>query len=242
MYRKDSPDTIQSMFNTIAKRYDLTNSVLSFSLHKRWNQTLIRLVKQKQQASSGRVLVDLCSGTGDIALGYLQTANQSCDAYLVDFSSGMLEYAKRKANQRNLHVSHQLSYIEADVQKIPLSNEIADFATMAYGIRNVQNPGQSIREAFRILKPGGILGVLELTRPRYRVLQIGHQVYLRMILPIVGKLLTDNKQAYEYLCRSIQAFIPPEDLEKIFNESGFVRTECHSLAGGIATIILGQKG
>jgi demethylmenaquinone methyltransferase/2-methoxy-6-polyprenyl-1,4-benzoquinol methylase len=237
MYRKDAPLTIQSMFNSIANRYDLANSILSLSLHKRWNHTLVRHICRN---TSPRVLVDLCSGTGDIAFNYLRSANAPCQAYLVDFSSEMLAHAQRKANQLNLH-SHQLSFIEADVQHLPLPNEMADCVTIAYGIRNVQNPALCMQEVFRMLKPGGCFGILELTRPRSSLMRWGHQIYLRTLLPILGKWLTDNAQAYQYLCRSIETFIAPHELQNLLKANGFVNTQSHSLVGGIATILIGYK-
>lgn len=237
MYRKDSPATIQSMFNSIAKRYDFTNAVLSFSLHKYWNRNLVRHVRQ----ASSHVLLDLCSGTGDIAFDYLRIMPSPCKAYLVDFSSEMLEHAKHKASQLKLQPEHQLSYIEADVQHLPLPDQMANCATMAYGIRNVQNPALCIQEVARVLKPGSCFGILELTRPRSRFLRWGHQVYLKTIMPFLGKWLTDNEQAYQYLCQSIQTFTAPEDLQNLLLANGFEKTKIYPLAGGIATIILGYK-
>lgn len=238
MYRKDSPVTIQSMFNSIAKRYDFTNAVLSLSLHKRWNRAL---VQQMHKNSSAQVLIDLCSGTGDIAFDYLKKANHPCEAHLIDFSSEMLEYAKQKANEKKFVFPHLLSYIEADVQSLPLPDRFAEHATMAYGIRNVQNAAKCIREVFRVLKPGGSFGILELTRPQSPVLRLGHQLYLRTFMPLLGKWLTRNKQAYEYLCQSIQTFIAPQELENLLTANGFVNTQRYSLTGGIATMIIGQK-
>lgn len=136
---------------------------------------------------------------------------------------------------------HQLSYIEADVQKLPLLDNFADCATMAYGIRNVQDPSLCIRDTFRVLKPGGSFGILELTRPRSPFLRKGHQFYLQIFLPLLGKWLTDNQQAYRYLCQSIETFIEPTEIENLFKQLGFIRTECRSLAGGIATLIMGNK-
>lgn len=238
MYQKDSPATIQSMFNSIAKRYDVTNAILSFSLHKYWNRSLIR---QVQQTLSPHVLLDLCSGTGDIALEYLRTSSTPCEAYLIDFSSKMLEQAKLKTLDSSPLPSHQISFIESDVQNLPLPDQMANCATMAYGIRNVQDPSRCIKEVARVLKPGGCFGILELTRPHYKFLRWGHQFYLRTLLPFMGKWLTSNAQAYEYLHRSIQSFTSPEELKKLFIENGFPKTQIHSLAGGIATIIVGYK-
>jgi demethylmenaquinone methyltransferase / 2-methoxy-6-polyprenyl-1,4-benzoquinol methylase len=239
MYSKNSPQTIQSMFNSIAKRYDLTNTILSLSLHKRWNRSLARHVLQ--QKSSKHVLLDLCSGTGDIAFDYLRMSTSSCHAHLIDFSSEMLEYAKRKALGFCLSPPHQLSYIEANVQQLPFPDEFADCATMAYGIRNVENPALCIQDVFRVLKPGGCVGILELTRPKNLILRLGHQFYLRVLMPFLGKCLTNNQQAYQYLCNSIQTFIAPHELENLLKMNGFLHTRCYSLAGGIATILIGYK-
>jgi demethylmenaquinone methyltransferase/2-methoxy-6-polyprenyl-1,4-benzoquinol methylase len=239
MYRKDSPQTIQLMFNSIARRYDLTNAVLSFSLHKRWNRTLIRHMMPLDFSSP--ILLDLCSGTGDIAFDYLRLATTASQAYLIDFSSEMLECAKRKAAQFSFGHAHQLSYVEADVQQLPFPDQFADCATMAYGIRNVQNPTRCLQDVFRVLKPGGCFGILELTRPHSKILRLGHQLYLRTVLPILGKWLTENKQAYQYLCQSIQAFLSPQELENLLKVNGFVHTQSYPLAGGIATIFLGYK-
>jgi demethylmenaquinone methyltransferase/2-methoxy-6-polyprenyl-1,4-benzoquinol methylase len=239
MYNKNSPQTIQSMFNSIAKRYDLTNTVLSLALHKRWNRSLVRHVLQ--QKNSKHILLDLCSGTGDIAFAYLRMSKSSCHAHLIDFSSEMLEHAKHKALGLCLSPLHHLSYIEANVQQLPFPDQFADCATMAYGIRNVENPALCIQDVFRVLKPGGCIGILELTRPKNIILRLGHQFYLRDLMPFLGKWLTNNQQAYQYLCNSIQTFVAPNELENLLKMNGFLRTQLFSLAGGIATILIGYK-
>lgn len=237
-YHSSQPQTIQAMFNSIAKRYDLANTILSFQLHKRWNRLLVKNV-MKQETS--HTLLDLCSGTGDIALNYLRHAPSSCRAILVDFSPNMLAYAKQKSEQRQLHQKHHLQFIEADVHQLPLEAETSDCATMAYGIRNVRDPLACMQEVYRVLKPGGCFGILELTRPRYTLLRMGHRLYLRFFLPLLGKWLADNQEAYHYLCNSIQTFIEPEKLEQLLKQAGFVQVSRRSLAGGVATLLMGQK-
>ncbi len=240
MYRKDSPQTIQAMFNSIANRYDKTNAVLSFALHKRWNRALVRHILSSQPSTEPHTYLDLCSGTGEIAFDYLQTKQQACQAYLIDFSPDMLERAKEKATKMTFP-QHTLSYLEADVQQLPLHDQIADCATMAYGIRNVQQPSRCIQDVFRVLKPGGRFGILELTRPNNRLLRWGHYVYLRTLFPLLGKWLADNPAAYQYLCQSIHTFIAPQELEHLLQAQGFVHTQRYSLMGGIATILIGHK-
>lgn len=236
-YNKNDPKTIQTMFNSIAERYDLTNSVLSMQMHKRWNHTLVSSLMD----SSSHTVVDLCCGTGDIAFDYLKTTTSPCEIYLVDFCSNMLACAKEKSHKLLFPPAHQLQFLEADVQVLPFENELADRATMAYGIRNVKNPEKAIQEVHRILKPGGRFGILELTRPTNRFLRLGHQLYLQVVLPLLGKFLTNNKEAYSYLQGSIDSFIAPADLEQLFIKNGFIHTRRISLSGGIATIIIGEK-
>lgn len=236
-YQKENPSTIQSMFNSIAKQYDKANAVLSLQLHKRWNHTLVCQVMSPLKTHT---YLDLCSGTGDIAFDYLQTNPATCQAFLIDFSANMLSCAKAKA--ATLHLKrHEIKYIEADVQNIPLGKDTIDCATMAYGIRNVKDPSVCIGEVFRVLKPGSRFGILELTQPHNSLLRLGHQLYLKTILPFFGKILTTNQDAYDYLQNSIQTFIAPSDLEKLMQERGFVNTSRLSLAGGIATILIGTK-
>jgi demethylmenaquinone methyltransferase / 2-methoxy-6-polyprenyl-1,4-benzoquinol methylase len=239
MYTKDSPSTIQSMFNQIAPRYDLTNSILSFSLHKYWNKKFVRNFLTKNATSP--ILVDVCAGTGDITFEFLQSISKPSQVYLIDFSSEMLEQAKKKEKLFNFSKNHTLTYMEADAQDIPLPNQLADFVSIAYGIRNVQCPLTCMQSAFRVLKPGGQLGILELTRPKNKILQTGHAFYLRILLPLIGKFLTRNKNAYEYLDNSIQKFIPSEQLEQLLHETGFIQVRTEPLLGGIATLFMAYK-
>lgn len=236
-YQKSDPETIRAMFNSIAKRYDRTNAVLSLCMHKRWNKKLVELVRGQSPCAT---LVDLCAGTGDITLEVLSQLKLPSQAYMIDFCEGMLSCAKEKSKWVR-DKGHQIEFIEADVEKVPLSSGIADFATMAYGIRNVKNPAEVIKEAYRILKPGGRFGILELTQPTNSLLRTGHGLYLKIALPVLGKWLTSNQAAYEYLRNSIHTFIAPSEIRRLLINQGFVSTDCYPLAGGIATIITGQK-
>lgn len=236
-YNKNDPQTIQEMFNSIAKPYDRANAILSFQLHKYWNRQLIRSVLQANQPHT---LLDLCAGTGDIALGYLKMCSAPCQAILIDFSSNMLECAKEKISQQNLS-HHHIEYVVADAHSLPLENASIDCVTLAYGIRNLKEPARALQEIYRVLKPGGRLAILELTQPQNWFLQQGHKFYLRSVLPLLGKWLTSNHDAYNYLQTSIQTFISAKEVENIMIQCGFTKTATKPLAGGIATIFTGQK-
>lgn len=237
-YTKAKPKSIQALFNNIAQRYDVTNTIMSFNLSKSWNRKMANQALKNH--SNAFTMLDLCSGTGEIAFECLKKTAKPSTAYLLDFSSEMLKIAKNKANKLPLK-SHTLEYIEADAQKIPLAKEIIDFTTIAYGIRNIQDPSKCFKEVHRVLKSGGCLAILELTRPKNRLLNFCHKIYLTLALPIIGKIVTQNKQAYEYLCQSIHAFMSPNEVEKLLHKEGFEKIKHIPLAGGIATITLAYK-
>ena len=236
-YKKEDPQSIQKMFGTIAEQYDRTNAVLSFQMHRIWNRELVRKVVGSSYPEN---MLDLCCGTGEIAFNYLQNRTGSCEAFMLDFCPEMLACAKNKALQRHLD-RHLIHYLQADAQEIPLPSQSIECATMAYGIRNVADPLKSAKEVHRVLKSGGKFGILELTQPKNKVLRFGHSVYLKYALPVLGKFLTSNQEAYNYLCNSIHTFIPPEKLMSILEDAGFRQVECHPMSSGIATIITAIK-
>jgi demethylmenaquinone methyltransferase/2-methoxy-6-polyprenyl-1,4-benzoquinol methylase len=236
-YDKNDPDSIQSLFNSIAKNYDKTNGILSFQMQKRWNTSL---VDQVIIPSRPKVLLDLCCGTGAIAFEYLRKTSHSAKVYMLDFSEQMLAYAKAQAEHLQLN-NHAITYLQADAQKIPLTSKSVSCATMAYGIRNVRDPQSCIKDIYRVLEPGGVFGILELTQPKNPVMRLGHGLYLSKILPLLGKLFTSNEEAYQYLCNSIKTFIPPEDLENLMVAEGFINTRRQSFFSGVATLIIGRK-
>lgn len=236
-YNKNNPQTICEMFDSIAQNYDKTNGVLSFQMHKRWNQSLVQEVILP---SHPQRYLDLCCGTGAIAFDFLKQTKEKPKVYMLDFSQEMLNCAKSRI-QTNRLIHHDISFLRADAQSIPLPDQSIDCATIAYGIRNIKSPKLCLEDTYRVLKKGGVFGILELTRPSNRLLRLGHWVYLRTLFPILGKLLTSNKEAYRYLCNSIHTFIPPEQLEALMLSAGFKDLKKMSLMGGIATIVVGKK-
>lgn len=235
-YNKNDPATIQNMFNSIAKQYDRTNAILSFRMFKRWNRTLI---DKAIAPAKPEVLLDLCCGTGAIAFEYLKKVQEPVKVYMLDFSEEMLQQAKMQAKRHDVD-QHNIHYLHADAQKIPLLSNSVNCATIAYGIRNVKDPSLCIKDVHRVLKHGGTFGILELTQPRNWFMRFGHSLYLRHCLPLIGKMFTSNKEAYRYLCDSIQAFTPAE-LKQHMETVGFKEVKQFSLFGGVATVLVGVK-
>lgn len=235
-YNKNDPATIQKMFNSIAKQYDRTNAILSFRMYKRWNRTLIDKVIAP---ANPEVLLDLCCGTGAIAFEYLKKAQDPIKVYMLDFSEEMLQHAKVRAKKYDVD-QHNIHYLHADAQKIPLLSNSVNCATIAYGVRNIKDPSLCLKDVYRVLKHGGSFGILELTQPRNRFMRLGHSLYLKHFLPIIGKMFTSNKEAYSYLCNSIHAFTPKE-LRQQMENVGFKDVKQFSLFGGVATVLVGTK-
>jgi demethylmenaquinone methyltransferase/2-methoxy-6-polyprenyl-1,4-benzoquinol methylase len=233
-YAKQKPETVRRMFGEIAERYDWANTVLSFGVHKLWNNRLA----QKTLAEQPDSLIDLCSGTGEIAVLCAQSACAPKKITLLDFSAPMLEQAKKKMASFSIP---SVQFVVGDATKLPEGDQKFQTATMAYGIRNVANTKQALSEAYRVLKPGGAFFLLELTRPQAPLIRSLHSLYLRYILPSIGKLAAKDENAYKYLCDSIHNFIPPQALASLLEEVGFVHVKVTPLTLGVAHIIEGRK-
>ncbi|NGX54766.1 MAG: Demethylmenaquinone methyltransferase [Chlamydiae bacterium] len=216
----------KTLFGTIAPQYDRANAILSFGLHQRWNRALINQMQ-------GEHILDLCAGTGEIAFGYLKKYPQA-KVTLLDFSPEMLEIAQKKG----VELKERFEVICGDAQEIPLPDSSIDGVTIAYGIRNVQNPEKCFAEVRRVLRPGGLFGILELTRPSNPLLRIGHWAYLHTLLPILGKCIAHNHDAYRYLSQSIGSFLAPSELMEKLKKNDFEKIEKRPLTGGIATLLL----
>lgn len=237
-YNKQNPDTIESMFDKIAGQYDVANGLMSLNMHKYWNSQLSKSILNVEDPKS---YLDLCAGTGEIAFDLLKKMSFGCEAFLLDFSNEMLSCAKNKADKLPFS-QHRIHYIHADAQQIPLPTDSIDAVTLAYGIRNVKNPQKCIGEVRRVLRKGGVFAILELTQPKNGLMKVGHKFYMKTFLPLIGKFIASEPEAYQYLCNSIQEFMLPEELESLLKQAGFQQTSIKSLSCGIATIVQGQKG
>ena len=237
-YQKSDPQTIQALFSSIARTYDRTNAVLSFRMHHGWNTELVNRVCAEKTPNK---LLDLCCGTGEIGFNFLKQPHPPEQIFMLDFCKEMLECAKAKEPRLVNAKQCTLSYIQGDAQEIPLPSSSVSAVTIAYGIRNVKDPARCLKEVFRVLQPQGTFGILELTRPVNPFLRFGHYVYLRTLLPMLGRLFSANQEAYEYLCNSIHTFVKPEEIKLLLSETGFKQMTQIGMAGGIATILIAKK-
>lgn len=241
-YKKSHPHSIKLLFNSIAARYDFGNSLLSFHTHTLWNQRLVTMLCRSRDTATQ--FLDLCAGTGEIALRSLQyfKKNNQLPPYftLVDFSTNMLKTSQERIQKEAASYSETFSLIEADVTELPLVNSSYEKVSMAYGIRNIYNVEKCFQEVYRVMQPNGSFGILELTKPSNAVLRTLHTIYLKTYVPLVGRFLA-NKDAYSYLCESIGNFPEPKTLVAQLQKTGFSQVETTPLFGGIATIFLAKK-
>jgi demethylmenaquinone methyltransferase / 2-methoxy-6-polyprenyl-1,4-benzoquinol methylase len=232
-YTKSSPQTIQTLFSKIATRYDLCNSALSFNLHKRWNKNLVR----ELLCTRADNILDLCAGTGDIAFEFSRHLPPETKINLLDFCGPMLEVAKKKA----AGLKSTFEFIQGDATALPFTHDTFSQVSIACGIRNVHDPKKCMNEAFRVLKKGGVFGILELTCPKNSLIRTLHSFYLKFFVPLIGKLTTAHKEPYQYLDQSIKEFQTPEAMKSTLEAIGFKEVKIIPQSLGIASILIAKK-
>jgi demethylmenaquinone methyltransferase/2-methoxy-6-polyprenyl-1,4-benzoquinol methylase len=221
-----SPDRIAAMFDAIARRYDLLNHVLSAGLDTRWRA---RAVRELHLASDARVL-DLCTGTGDLAIAASRAAPQA-RILGVDFAGAMLRLGLDKLRARALE--GRISLVQGDATRIPIRSGWADAATIGFGIRNVSDPTAALRELARVLAPGGRLAILEFGEPRIPAVRSVYNWYFRTVLPRLGRLISKHQSAYSYLPASVGSFPPPAEFAATISSQGFTDVRAVPISFGI---------
>jgi len=217
------PDAVRTMFDRIAPVYDFMNHAMTAGLDRRWRKATIQATVQP-----GDRVLDACCGTGDLALGARKAGADSVVG--VDFSEGMLDRARRKAPE--------LEWIQADVLTLPFGDASFDAAVVGFGVRNVEDLEAGLRELRRVLRPGGRVGILEITTPR-GFLAPFYRVWFDRIVPLLGRLLPGG-DAYTYLPASVRRFPGAEELAALLESCGFAAVEFRLFAGGIVALHTGE--
>jgi len=223
------------MFGEIAPRYDLLNHLLSAGIDRRWRTKTVRRVPAEGTAP----ILDLCTGTGDLALAYARATEGRVPIFGADFCHEMLTRADVKA-QRD--AATPLSFVEADAQRLPFADETFQLVTVAFGLRNVTDTDRGLAEMTRVCRPAGRVAVLEFSLPEQPLLRSVYGWYFRRVLPRIGQLLARNRQsAYNYLPESVQEFPSGEALAARMRAAGLSRVEFERLTFGVATLYVGTK-
>ncbi len=226
---------IRQMFAAISARYDLLNHLLSGGIDILWRKKTARLLG----APRARML-DVCTGTADLAIEFLRTHGGTFHVVGADFCRPMLEIGQRKL--RHVAAAWQYLLVEADAQRLPFPDDSFDLVTVAFGLRNVTRHDQGLREMIRVTRPGGLIGVLDFSLPRVPIVRSLYLFYFRRILPLIGQTIARNREgAYEYLPASVLEFFEPEEMLQLFAQHGLVNCRAISFTLGIATLYVGQK-
>jgi demethylmenaquinone methyltransferase / 2-methoxy-6-polyprenyl-1,4-benzoquinol methylase len=229
-----NPDRIASMFDAIAPRYDLLNHVLSAGLDRRWRRRAIA----ELALPPGARLLDLCTGTGDLAVAAVR-GRRDVNVVGVDFAGEMLRRAAAKVE--GLGLARRIRLVRADGMRIPLADGSCDAATVGFGIRNVAEPASALAEMARVLKPGGRLAILEFGQPRIPGIRTLYAWYFRYVLPRVGRTVSKHESAYSYLPASVGTFPPPQEFANAVGSAGFQPVRTVPLTFGIVYLYIATR-
>ena len=226
---------VQEHFNTVAARYDLTNTLLSFSLQHLWKRKAVFWLGLK----AGEQVLDACGGTADLALLASPAVGSQGRVILYDFNRAML--ARGQAKVAGAGLGSVISLIQGDVEQVALQDHTFDAVMVGFGIRNFTSMTQGLRELHRVLRPGGRLLILEFSQPTHPWFRALYDLYSFTVMPLVGKIMMGSWEAYTYLPESIRLFPAPAELSGILTGLGFVQVTHHPLCNGIAVVHLAHK-
>ena len=227
-------EQVNRMFDRVAGRYDLLNSLMSAGLHHRWRER----AADKAALKPGESALDVCCGTGDLTLELAGRVAPGGRVVGCDFSEPMLDLAREKASQRGVEGAR---FEWADALSLPYDTGRFDAVTVGFGVRNFADHDRGLREMARVLRPGGRLVVLEFTRPTRPPFSTFYSLWFDRIAPILGRL-SDDPEAYSYLAESVRTFPGPRGLAEKMDAAGLDRIQYTILAGGIVTIHTGIAG
>jgi demethylmenaquinone methyltransferase/2-methoxy-6-polyprenyl-1,4-benzoquinol methylase len=232
----DKADRVRRMFAAIARTYDLNNRLHSFGRDQAWRAAAVRAA----QVRTGDAVLDAACGTGDLALAFVRAGAGRVVG--VDFTPEMLDLARAKAAALTSSGASALSFEPADVMRLPFDDASFEIVSIAFGIRNVTDPGRALAEFHRVLRPGGRLVILEFGRPRSPLLRAVNAVYTRRVMPVTAALIArDRSGAYRYLPRSVETFLSPEGLAESMRGRGFADVRATPLTFGVCSMVIGRK-
>ena len=225
-HHKNSKRHVTKVFQDVFDKYDLMNDLMSLGIHRLWKKNFINWLNPQKNT----ILIDVASGTGDIANLYLNKINYKGSVCCVDVNKEMLDLNKKKI-EKNASVK----WFCNSAEKLPFKNNYFDYYTISFGIRNVSNINNALKEAYRVLKPGGRFLCLEFSKVKNEILNRFYKIYSKSI-PQIGKLIVGKSEPYEYLVNSIEEFDSQDEFFRKIKKQNFINVSYRNLSGGIVAI------
>ncbi|MES2817773.1 MAG: bifunctional demethylmenaquinone methyltransferase/2-methoxy-6-polyprenyl-1,4-benzoquinol methylase UbiE [Pseudomonadota bacterium] len=228
-------DKVAEVFHSVAAKYDLMNDLMSAGVHRLWKRFTIEL----SGVRAGNRVLDIAGGTGDLTKQFARLVGATGEVVLADINASMLKVGRDRL--LDLGVAGNVQFVQADAEKLPFPDNHFDCVTIAFGLRNVTHKEDALRSMLRVLKPGGRLLVLEFSKPTNPLLSKAYDTYSFSLLPMMGKLITNDAESYRYLAESIRMHPDQETLKAMMVDAGFERTTYHNMTGGIVALHRGIK-
>ena len=225
---------VEGVFTSVASRYDVMNDLMSAGIHRLWKDAMMDWLAPR----SGQRLLDVAGGTGDIAFRFLRRA-PGARATVCDMTAAMLEEGRKRAEAADL--AERLDWVVGDAMELPFEDAEFDVYTISFGIRNVTRPEVALAEAWRVLRPGGRLMVLEFSQLPNPAMQWAYDRYSYTVIPQMGRVVTGDRDSYQYLVESIRRFPDQERFAAMIREAGFEQVKYRNLTMGVAALHSGWK-
>jgi demethylmenaquinone methyltransferase/2-methoxy-6-polyprenyl-1,4-benzoquinol methylase len=226
---------VADVFHSVAARYDLMNDLMSGGIHRIWKRFTIEL----SGVRSGDSVLDIAGGTGDLAAKFSRIVGAGGTVVLADINASMLAVGRDKLLDSGYQGN--IEFVQADAQNLPFPDDSFDCITIAFGLRNVTEKETALASMLRVLKPGGRLLVLEFSKPDNELLSRAYDTYSFKVLPLMGRLVANDADSYQYLAESIRMHPDQETLKEMMEDAGFSRVEYHNMTGGIVALHRGIK-
>jgi demethylmenaquinone methyltransferase/2-methoxy-6-polyprenyl-1,4-benzoquinol methylase len=229
---------VDSVFHSVAGRYDLMNDLMSGGLHRLWKDAMVSRLAPPRSGRRPFKVLDMAGGTGDIAFRIAERSNRTADITVADINSSMLEVGRERARARGLD---RLEFVEANAEELPWADATFDAYTIAFGIRNVPKIDKALAEAFRVLKPGGRFLCLEFSRVDAPVADKVYDLYSFHLVPKIGRVVAKDEESYRYLVESIRRFPDQERFKAMIETAGFSRVAYTNMTLGVVALHVGVK-
>lgn len=228
----DKAHKVAEVFHSVAKKYDIMNDLMSAGMHRLWKTFTI----EQSGVRAGQKVLDIAGGTGDLSLAFKKRVGPSGQVWLTDINSSMLTVGRDRLLDKGI----MTPVAQCDAEKLPFPNDYFDCVTVAFGLRNMTHKDMALTEMLRVLKPGGRLLVLEFSKV-WEPLKPAYDLYSFKALPLMGKLIANDADSYNYLAESIRMHPSQEELKQMMLDVGFDRVDYHNLTAGVVALHKGYK-